>query len=358
MQHRAWGTGVACFAIAGAVLHAADTNGQEHRLELEWSAPPACPTRADVLQTIDSLLGRPANDALEAPLTVRARVDAIERMWTVELWWRASGVEQTRRLQATSCAELARAAALVVAFAIDPGGEALGAAETPALPAQPEARPPDAEPPALDRETAPVPTPPVPARRASPPPLAPADRKSPDRQERGLEGELLWFARAQAAFDFGTLPSPGVGAAAGAGIRRGPFLGAVELGLFYPQEVTRTVAGTRGGGRFWLGGASLEPCYVIDLRDTAVHFCAVARLDVIAAAGQGAISTDDRMAWFARVGAGAQVGHPLTSNLGLLAGVRGLVGPALPRFVIDDGVVHKPDFFSVLGTAGVEFGPF
>ena len=55
MQHRAWRSGVACSAIAGVVLHAADANGQEHRLELEWSAPPACPTRADVLQTIDEL---------------------------------------------------------------------------------------------------------------------------------------------------------------------------------------------------------------------------------------------------------------------------------------------------------------
>jgi hypothetical protein len=358
MQHRAWGTGVACFAIAGAVLHAADTNGQEHRLELEWSAPPACPTRADVLQTIDSLLGRPANDVLEAPLGVRARVDAIERIWTVELWWRASGVEQTRRLQATSCAELARAAALVVAFAIDPGGEALGTTETPALPAQGEAGPPVAERPAADREPAPVPTLPVPAGRASLPPPAPADRKPPDRRERRSEGELLWFARAQAAFDFGALPSPAVGAAAGAGIRRGPFLGAAELSLFYPQEVNGTSAGTQGGGRFWLGGASLEPCYVMDLRDAAVHFCAVARLDLIAAAGQGVVTTEDGVAWFARVGAGAQVWHPLTSNLGLLAGVRGLVGPAVPTFVIDDGVVHEPDFFSVLGTAGVEFGPF
>src|SRR5688572_2233862 len=98
MHRRAWRAGVAGLVIARVALDAADASTQEHPLELEWTAPAACPTRADVLETIDGLLGRSANAALEAPLKVRARVEGLDQTWTVELWWRASRVEQTRRL--------------------------------------------------------------------------------------------------------------------------------------------------------------------------------------------------------------------------------------------------------------------
>jgi hypothetical protein len=359
MHRRVWRAGVVGLAVARVALVPAGARAQEHRLELEWTAPPACPSRADVLQTIDELLGRSSGAALEAPLKVRARIEGLDQAWTVELWWRDSRVEQTRRLQATSCTELARAAALVVVFAIDPTGEALGtpAPETPASPAENETTPPVAERTAVDRTPATAPAPPAPAQKSTLSMLAPADRKpTDDSDERRVEGRLLWFGRAQAAFDFGALPSTGVGATAGAGVQRGRFLGAVDFSLFYPQEVGRAEA--QGGGRFWMAGASLEPCYVIALQDTALKVCAAGRLEVISARGRGLVVEEDGVAWFPRFGLGAEVGHPLTSNLGLLAGVRPLLAPARPTFVIDDGLIHEPDFLSVLCTAGVQIGPF
>jgi len=122
------------------------------RLELAWNAPASCPSRNDVMSAIEQLLGQ--RTAVE-PVAVRGDVSQTAGTWTVDLRWRTRGGEEQRRLQAESCAELARATALVVAFAIAPRTDVAAAVESePPVAAQPLPATPPAKPPAARQRVA------------------------------------------------------------------------------------------------------------------------------------------------------------------------------------------------------------
>jgi hypothetical protein len=107
-----------CFASEGTTL------------ELRWAAPPACPTGESVQREVARLEGRhTALTALRATVLVRA----VPTGWSAELRTESNGVRGERVLEAGDCAQLADAAALVIAMAHCPelaSGEAPN--ETPA----------------------------------------------------------------------------------------------------------------------------------------------------------------------------------------------------------------------------------
>ena len=104
-------------------------------LNLEWSAPAACPRGDEVREMASALLGSPVVARGSASTQVRARVRASAGGFVLTIETRSSSGTDRRRLQDPRCAVLAEAAALIAAAAADsslaPTGvtERTGAAE-------------------------------------------------------------------------------------------------------------------------------------------------------------------------------------------------------------------------------------
>ncbi|MEM6295365.1 MAG: hypothetical protein AAGA54_29095, partial [Myxococcota bacterium] len=91
------------------------------RVALDWQAPEGCPDAAAVGQSVETLSGvQVVASADEAALRAEAAVSRTEAGFALALTLRTNGTTQVRALEATDCAVIARAAALVVTVALDP----------------------------------------------------------------------------------------------------------------------------------------------------------------------------------------------------------------------------------------------
>lgn len=94
--------------------------GSDAAIELEWTAPAACPDREDVLARVEALLpAAPSGDA--APVRARATIvaDPAGSTLVLDIDGLPTGAGR-RELTAADCDELTDAAALLLALAIDP----------------------------------------------------------------------------------------------------------------------------------------------------------------------------------------------------------------------------------------------
>ncbi len=123
--------------FAALVLVAAlPTRVDAASLELTWDAPQACPTIDSVQREVTRLEGQRATlSALRASVHVRSTPTG----WVAELRTDSNGAQGERTLEAADCAQLADAAALVIAMAHCPE-LAMGAIEPPAPPVPPGAQ--------------------------------------------------------------------------------------------------------------------------------------------------------------------------------------------------------------------------
>src|SRR5581483_2119888 len=83
-------------------------------LQLEWSAPPQCPSREAVLASIERRLGSSPRGE-----SISARVTLVEQGGVFRLSIETQGGAK-RELLGPSCSELAEAGALILALLIDP----------------------------------------------------------------------------------------------------------------------------------------------------------------------------------------------------------------------------------------------
>ena len=117
-------------------------------LVISWSAPEGCPSADTIRAEVRRMAGpaATATDQIEAHATVvRDRGS-----WQLTLTTQAGALAGERKLSASDCAELGRAAALVIALMVNPAAD-LSAAPTvgrPAAPIPPVVEPPAAPPPA------------------------------------------------------------------------------------------------------------------------------------------------------------------------------------------------------------------
>jgi hypothetical protein len=89
----------------------------ETALRLEWNAPAECPARSAVTSEVQRILD--ANAARRA--TARADIAQLgTERWQVHLATEVDGVAGERILEASSCASLASATALILAWILDP----------------------------------------------------------------------------------------------------------------------------------------------------------------------------------------------------------------------------------------------
>jgi len=95
-------------------------------LQLEWSAPAACPGADVVREMASALLGAPVVANGTASTQVRARVQASAGVFVLTIETRSRGGTDRRRLQDPRCSVLAEAAALIAAAAAGAGDLAPG----------------------------------------------------------------------------------------------------------------------------------------------------------------------------------------------------------------------------------------
>lgn len=106
--------GLACLGLATSAA------AQSRHFELNWQAPAGCPTRAEVAREVQELIadsaGAPRVAAIEASGVVANDPGGFALILTL----REAEAQRSRHIGAPSCEELAHAAALIVAIAIDP----------------------------------------------------------------------------------------------------------------------------------------------------------------------------------------------------------------------------------------------
>jgi hypothetical protein len=214
--------------IVTALVTVAVTEAAEP-VTLSWNAPPDCPQSDAVLADVQRILGGPTNRV------VVARADVTEtgpERWSVHLVTSVDGVPGDRTIDANSCASLAAATALILAWTVDPSKgvapvaptEGNGGAPTPPRPAPPEERP-------------------------------------PTRDRSDASGSFSAAVAIGGVADSATLPKPGLaGEIALAGLF-GPFRVEVSGADWGTQHATQFVLGESEGATIHLFDAAARGCF-------------------------------------------------------------------------------------------------
>jgi hypothetical protein len=230
---------MAAFALTTVTrTAAADGATRDRGIRLTWRAPPECPSGGDVIADARSLVIH--REALEegAPITVEAVVGRVAGdRWSLTL--SVGGANQ--RLEASTCADLARAGALFLALLMDPESEP--SAPAPAPPAPPPAASTSASKPAS----------------APPAPEIAVDSK-PEAPTSGGSGMPSVLAAAGIAVDVGTLPHAGVFGVIAGGVRIRRFDVMLEGAVGPPEDTSVDGA---AGARLMAASATIKPCYAM-----------------------------------------------------------------------------------------------
>lgn len=320
-------------------------------VELRWDAPAGCPQQEAIERQIAALQrGRPAPTN---PPRVAFRVEPRGDRW--HLVGEISGTTNngTRELSAATCAELAEAAVLITAIAIDPEpGAADPMVPAPAAPTATEAPPATGTPtttgtppttgapPATEAPPAPVTSePPTPA----PPPRPAAPRRRP--------GATLGLA---AGLGLAALTAPSGLLRLALGLRGERWSLALTQDFWLPRSID--AASAAFGGRFWLWAAGLRGCGIVRAGPVEVPLCATIAAGVMTGTGIGALSTaTTRRSPWAAVAVGPGLRVPIGRRLGLVLSAELLAILARPRFEITDrGVICCGATLGGQFTAGLE----
>jgi hypothetical protein len=331
-------------------------------VQLEWSAPGACPQAAHVHAEVERLVGGWEKVARERGIEAEAQVALTSpRRWRLVLRVRGAEAEGTRVLEGESCEALADAAALVLALALSP--EAVeeqaalaGASSGAEAVAGPRTSGPEEPGGAL--------TAPQPSEKGRTHDVA-AMEEPEDGASPGLgpveapahatpTGETRTSARLglEIVGDAGTLPRPALGAAVVGGVawRRLRVVGSVmALG---PRRGTLE-APEGAGGRFLLVAAAVRVCGVLlDRRRGYLGPCTALELGTLRGEGEGVSDPGRGRALWAAVAGGVQAGMRLMGPWFLTLRVEALVPLARPTFLLEGiGAVHRPS--AAVGRVGL-----
>jgi hypothetical protein len=322
-------------------------------LELDWNAPEGCPSAENVLAAIHQLMGAP--EVQGAPtLSVRGDIERHAAALTLKLGWRTDSMQAERTMESSSCDELARAAALVVALAADPGAIQAPPADAASQPLQ------AAESAMATEKVAPEQA--ATASKAQPARVQPSsfvmaqqaeqvDSSSPSDLRPDTSTAARLTASAKLALDVGSLPHTAEGVALGFGWRQGPAAIQAEAALYLPQHKSVT----EGSAQLWLGTFSARPCFSWSFARLRLAPCAVVELDLLVGQGEGIDFRQRGAAWFPRFGGGVGLGYPLSRQIAWITEGWLLAAPWRPTFVIQDVVpVHRPNQLAGRWTTGLE----
>lgn len=288
---RRWGASAGGLALLVGAGSAAAQAPADARLELRWEAPRECPQAEQVRGQVRALLRASRSQERRDRVVAEVSVARAEAGYAASLRLRGEAGEVVRELASPRCDAVVEAAALLIAFALDPltlgdPPEEVSAQATPAEPPEASAPSTPAEPEAgsgLPLE--PMPPPPLleagptvdPGPAASPPPLVEDAVDDGDGDDDAPEAELgagapppppprrlagvVWAAPGAA---FAGLPGVGLELAGGVGLVGPRWRADLVGGAWLPREVT-AAADPRARGRLWLwsiaarGGLLLRP---------------------------------------------------------------------------------------------------
>lgn len=324
-------------ALLVSALAAADEPALDSGLRLRWQAPADCPDAAFVTQAALHLLG-PRPEKSLATVTVDGHVSRVGTQFSVRLErHEASSARGVRVLRGSTCADVAQAAALVIALMIDPEAALRASEQAPEEEATPEpvvAPEPVA---ALAPEPAPPPAP-------SPPEL-PAQRATPWSTAVELGGGLLR----------GVLPGTALSLEGALVAKRGEERYELLLEVL-PTRAARPDSQAAVGGRFSLVGGTLSACRSLLDVGVALGLCLGANAGRLHAEGFGVSNPGAGSAAYVAAQGGALVlwspGGPWDITLQASAEV----ACVRPRFVLGNvGDVYQPAALALRSRLGLEY---
>lgn len=323
--------GVVVLLVASRLAFAAPRG-----LELVWSAPEGCPGEADVLAAVEQLAGGP-DAALERPLRAEARVERTDGGFRLALAWKTATASAVRTVEGATCAEIAQAAAVIVALAADPATN---------LEEQAEAK--------TDEVLAPPPLAPPPPK-AQPEPPAPRSKPEPPQRDDTREQRARAGVRFGTALDFGSLPRAAPGVFVGGALPVVPLNIVVDALTFVPMDEVVP----EGAGSFWLSALSLRPCVPLPVSKFVLAPCATGELHLMFGEGDRdrVDIPDERWAAYVRLGGGLEASYRVSAQLELILGGVVLAAWSRPTFVVGGTPVHRPGTVAGRLNLGLVFGP-
>lgn len=300
-------------------------------LELAWEAPAGCPDAASVTARVEAILRGPP--AAPVAVVARGKVERAGATFRLALTLRTGDLEETRAIDAGSCAALAEAAAVVVALAIDPSKE--DASPEPAAPPEP---PPPPEP-------APPPSAPAPRRKPKRPPPPSRPPSDVSRVALGLGG----------AFALGALPE-----ASGAVVASGTLrLDRVRVGLLGSFTLPVSASFDRtAGATFHQLELGAFGSYLVPLGPVALGPAANLEVTQVRVRGFGIRDPKLSTTFWPTAVVGARLEAKLSSRLGLFSRADALVPLAAPAFSLatssDNVRLHEPSLPSLRLSLGLE----
>lgn len=270
------------------------------RWELEWDAPPACPTAAQIREQVAALVPKPG--AGEGVLYVEAKVEPRDGAFVLGLRTRFFERQDQREVRARACDELAEAVTLVVAISLDPALATGSPAKAEPQPSGPEPAVPEPDP-APSERAVPEPAASNPARSdASRSPGSPTPSTEPSTETadplaadasvrtdarprpRRSRQPTAWMLRLAPKLEIGTLPA----LAGGLDLAVGVHWRWWRLELHGAHTWPREVPGPGGSsGRFQFGAVGARVCGRPRAGPVELPVCAGLDGGVLRADGEG-----------------------------------------------------------------------
>jgi hypothetical protein len=331
----------------------------DEKVLVHWSAPPSCPSEAELKRAIEAHLGQSPGATREHPLAITAHVAQAEGRYAVRLRFDGrSGVEE-RSLEHPECGKLLDAAALVIALAIDPGR--VNAHQPSSGASQVDSPPPTSD----GAPAASAPAPPT-AEVASPRAVTPRPR--PEGERRSERSDAASRPRGPGApFELplgvfvlagtGALPGTGPGLGVDFALARRHF----ELGVVgrYWSPRGAPVEGPRSSEvslGWW--AAELRACGVPWLGAWRLRLCAAGGGGDLWGRGVGVSNSRTRHTFVPTLSAGALLGY----RRGRLSPFVGLAAdwlPVQPSYGIVQGSdiveVHRSSVLALSGMIGLAY---
>lgn len=333
------GWNVLCRAVLVLASGAAVAHAETGEM-VSWDAPPECPSRDHVVVKLEHVLGRRLEELAVSP-RASARVERNADGFTLLLAIDGSDTLEIRKVSAERCEELADAAAVQIAIAIDPSV---------AEPA-PEPKP---EPPATETEEPAR----LPLQAVAPAVAAPRDQTTAEgtrRSDTGIEvAPSIGVFGSVDALALGGL-APGVGGRFAVAL--GPHFRAEALGAYFFEQRVRDEQGlTAVDLSLWFFGG--RACFVTEGAFRGL-FCGGGEGGRMTASGAEVTEPrTDAGRWLAPV---VSVGalRPL-GQAAVTATIEAVFPLWAERFVVERGgqgrVLHEVGHFDVRVLLGAELG--
>ncbi len=287
-------------ALALARLVAAGTaRAQDLPLELAWQAPRECPQAQDIQAEL-SRLARPRPGIALAPLRANGQIEHARQGYVLRLATTTRGEHGRTVLEAARCADLQRAATLVLALIFGDAVDLVEPTQSAPPPVEPLARPPVAL------------------------------RASPTRRSEPVNSWL--GGEAGVAAELGLMPNLGLGPGAGLLLQRQRWLLRAGGSLLFStsHELTERVSVS-----FWAASLRAAACYRWQTAVWSAGACVGGDLGTLHGSARGASRNGSAFApWYA-LSPSLLVGVRSSARWEWLLGVGAQLAPVPPRFEVN-----------------------